>query len=377
MTVPRDPSSRRRLLFNPGPTNVSEAVRQALITADLSHRDPAFREVLMRVTGELAELLGGAGTHSAVLFAGSATGAMESVVAAIDAGLMVVVNGRYSERIAEIAERCGVETHRFPSPELAPPDLQALDAALAARPGLTHLAVVHHETTTGALLPLTAIGELADRHGLGLIVDGVSSVGGHDFDLRRDNVAFLTLNPNKCLEALPGVGIVVARDSELEALEGKSRSFYFDLHAQWRRLGLREVPYTMPVQVVFALDTALGLLRAEGCAQRVRRYARLRAYARDRLADLGHEPIELPEPIRGNVITTLRLPAGLDFQRLHDRLQDDGITIYSNSAALASGRFFVATMGAIAEPDVDRFVACLEVATREQGVVLAREGVSA
>jgi 2-aminoethylphosphonate-pyruvate transaminase len=368
MAESRIPSNSRRLLFSPGPTNVTAAVRRASVTPDLSHRDPAFRDALARVTTELPDLLGGSGTHSAVLFASSATGAMESVISAIDGGVLVVVNGRYSERIAEIAERCSVATHRLVSPPFAPPDLEAMDTMLTLLPGLTHVAVVHHETTTGALLPLTAIGKIVDRHGLRLVVDGVSSVGAHDLDLRRDRVAFLTLNSNKCLEGLPGVSAVVARDSELEALEGRSRSFYFDLHAQWRRLQSRETPFTMPVQVVFAFAMALQLLRSEGYAQRVRRYERMRAYARDRLAQAGFDPVELPESIRGNVITTLRLPASLDFHSLHDRLQDDGITIYSNAATISSGHFFVATMGAITEADVDTFVLRLDLAAREQGV---------
>lgn len=353
----------RRLLITPGPTNVSHEVRSALLAPDMSHRDPAFRAVLARVTERLSRLLGGEETHSCVLFAGSGTGAMEAIISSLHGELMVLANGRYSERVALMAERFGVPTKRHSLPEREPPDLVGLERALEAIPSLTHLALVHHETTTGALLPLTALGEIAERHGLRLIVDGVSSVGGHDLHLVEDRVDYLSLNPNKCLESLPGVGLVLARNELLDELKGKARSFYFDLHAQWRRLQRREVPYTIPVQVTCALDVAVRRLGEEGYGPRVKRYARIAAYARRALSEAGFDLIELPESIRGNVITTMRLPMGVEFERLHDRLLEDGVTLYSDSATIASGRFFVATMGSITEADVDFAVERLKAAT--------------
>lgn len=358
----------RRLLITPGPTNVSDEVRSALLTPDMSHRDPTFRAVLARVTERLSHLLGGEETHSCVLFAGSGTGAMEAIVSSLHGELMVLANGRYSERVALIAERFGVPTKRHPLPEREPPDLVGLERAIEATPSLTHLALVHHETTTGALLPLTAIGEIAERHGLRLIVDGVSSVGGHDLHLVSDRVDYLSLNSNKCLESLPGVALVLARNELLDKLEGKARSFYFDLHTQWKRLQRREVPYTVPVQVTCALDVAVRRFEEEGYGPRVERYARIAAHARRALDEAGFDRIELPEPIRGNVITTMRLPKNVEFERLHDRLLEDRVTIYSDSATIASGRFFVATMGSITEADVDRAVECLKAATWERSL---------
>lgn len=365
---------RQRLLVTPGPTNVSDEVRMAALTPDYSHRDPAFREALARITTKLPRLLGGGQTHACVLFAGGGTGAMEAIVSSIRGELLVLVNGRYSERIAEIADRFEIPTRRHYVPELEPPDLGSLARALEVAPAVTHLAVVHHETTTGALLPLRALGELAERYGVRLIVDGISSVGGHDFDLVRDRVDYLSLNSNKCLESLPGLGLVVARTDHLEGLAGAARSFYFDLYAQWKRLQRTEVPYTVPVQVAFALDVALKRLEEETYAGRVERYACTAVYARQQLSGAGFEVAALPPQIRGNVITTMKLPDGIDFRAFHDRLQLDDVTIYSNATTIDSGRFFIATMGAIGNRDVDFAVEALRRAAAEQGIDLAARG---
>lgn len=363
-------TGRRRLLITPGPTNVSDEVRMAALTPDYSHRDPAFREALARIATRLPRLLGGGETHSCVLFAGGGTGAMEAIISSLRGELLVLVNGRYSERIAEIADRFEIPIRRHHVPERETLDLEGLEQALAAAPSVTHVAVVHHETTTGALLPLRAIGELAERHDVRLIVDGISSVGGHDFDLVRDRVDFLALNPNKCLESLPGLGLVVARTEHLEGLASAARSFYFDLFAQWKRLQLKEVPYTVPVQVAFALDVALRRLEEETYSGRVQRYADTAVYARRQLSAAGFGVMPLPPELSGNVITTVKLPAGIDFRVLHDRLQADDVTIYSNARAIDSGHFFFATMGAIDERDVDFAIECLCRAWAEQGIDL-------
>lgn len=353
----------QRLLLNPGPTNTTSYVRQGLVQGDFSHRDPEVRDSFVRVKQGLLEATGGMATHECVLFAGSGTSAAEAIIASLHGHLLIVVNGRYSQRLATIAERYSIPMTCLsvdPYTAVSPADIAA---QLDKDPTLTHVVLVHHETTTGMLVPLREIGQVVAARNKLLVVDAVSSVGAHDFDLVLDNVAFCSLNPNKSLEALPGIGIVLARTSELDNLEGKARSFYLDLFAQAKRGRQDQFPFTMPVQILFALDNAIKQWLDEGIDKRIRRYKLAAEHMRSRLTTAGFELLGLPRTCSGNIITTIQLPKDVDFPSLVLEMRERGYTIYSNLDSVASGRFFVATMGSITCDDIERFVEALRVAT--------------
>jgi 2-aminoethylphosphonate-pyruvate transaminase len=349
-------AGRRGMLVNPGPTNVSDDVRRALVTPDMSHRAPAFRAALARVNATVLELVNGRGTHAAVLFACSGTGANEAMVNGIRGKVLTLVAGRYGERLVRMVDRFGIPQRRLDFDRFTGVDPAAVDACLAGDPDITHVVLAHHETTTGVLAPLRAVGRVVQQHGRLLVVDGVSSVGAHPVDVQADHVAFLSLNANKCLESLPGVALVVGRRDELARLAGGARSFYFDLHAQWAREERGEIPYTAPVQVVFAFDEALRRLAAEGYDARVRRYQALAARMREGLVALGFELAPIPADRRGNVVTTVRMPAGLDFEEVTARLAAREIEVYTASELLADGYCYFATLGAIDVDDVTWFL---------------------
>jgi 2-aminoethylphosphonate-pyruvate transaminase len=359
----RDPIAR--LLLSPGPTNTAAEIRDAMAYGDFSHRDPEVAEAFQRVRSGILRAVGGTGTHDCVLFASSGTGAMEAILSTLHGRLLVVVNGRYSERLCQIAARYAIPTVRHPVDPFTPIDPEAVADALDADPGITHVVVVQHETTTGMLAPLRMIGAVVAQRGRLLVVDGVGGVGGHEFDLVADNVAFCALNPNKCLESLPGLGIVLASTAELRAAEGRARTFYFDLHAQWRRGQHGEFPYTMPVQILIALDRAVGRWLAEGVQPRIDRYAAAAAHLRAGLTRAGFTVVDLPPGSSGNIITTVELPAGLAFPTLVARLRERGYTLYSNLETVHAGRFFVATMGVVDHGQLDDFVGELVNTSRE------------
>jgi 2-aminoethylphosphonate-pyruvate transaminase len=357
----------RRLLLNPGPTNIADEVRGALLCPDHSHRDQDFREALARVRRRLVALLDGNESHSVILFASSGTGANEAILSAVHGKILLLENGRYSARLGDIADRYGVPLSRLSFEPFSAMNLDAIETALQAEQELTHIAVVHLETTTGMLAPLRDIGALAQKYDKLLIVDSIASVGGAPFSLRLDNVAFCSVNPNKCLEGLPGIAFVLARKAELERGEGASRSFYFDLYAHWRRQEHDETTFTAPVQTVFAFDVALKRLEEEGYGARVARYASAAAYLRDGLRRIGIRLVDMPEAARSNIVIPAHLPEGIDFAALARHLYARGITIYTASGELAAGRFFVSPMGVIESDDLDRFLCELESGLRVQG----------
>lgn len=359
----------KTLLFNPGPTNVSENVRNAIKTKDICHREKEFFEVLERLNKNIVKVLNGEDTHSAVLFVSSGTGCNEAICSSIHGKVLVINNGKYSDRICDILERYKIPMNRLKLPHLEPVDLNLVENTLKEDAEITHIYMIHHETTTGALAPLRKIGELAEKYNKLLCVDSVSSLGGHEFDLKKDNIAFCSVSANKCLESFPGVSLVIGRTKEIEKLEGKSRSFYFDIYAQWKK-GLKgQTPFTPAVQLIFAFDAAIQEFVEEGSEKRIERYKALAKKMRQGLKELGFELILLPEEMQSNILTAIKMPEKMDYWEVHDKLKERGITIYSDKNVLAQSKFRVATLGHITNEDIDWFLQNLKEVMEERGLL--------
>src|SRR5262249_13966228 len=144
-------------------------------------------------------------------------------------------------------------------------DPAEVDRALAADPGLTHLALVHCETTSGLLNPAREIGALAAARGVVYCLDAMSSFGAVPLDLAEWNIDFLVSSANKCIEGVPGFGCVLARRERLAATAGYARSLSLDLHAQWQGLEKDgQFRFTPPTHALLAFQQALRELEAEG-----------------------------------------------------------------------------------------------------------------
>lgn len=308
----------------------------------------------------LIRVLNGQGTHSAVLFVASGTGVNDAMLNCIQGRALLLDNGKYAQRLGEILDRYQIPYERFVVAPQQPIDVRSIAKTLREDGQFTHLVMVHHETTSGALAPLAKLGQVAKDAGVLLLVDAVSSLGGHPFDLQADNVAFCTVSANKCLESFPGVSFVIGRNLELANLKDRARSYYFDLYRQWERTQQGETPFTPAVQLVLALDVALQQLESEGYAERVNRYQRLAQRLRAGLTRLGFELELLPPDQQSNILTTIRMPPHFDYWAVHDQLKARGITIYSDATVLSSRRWRVATLGSITEDDVDWFLQNLQ-----------------
>lgn len=352
----------RRLLLNPGPTNVHPSVRAAAFQApDWCHRDPEFARKVQSVCRKLAAIAGGQDRYDAVPFVASGTGANEAMLSVVHGRVLFLVAGRYSERLWLIAQRLGVQALRLDFDPLAGIDCARVAQALAGDPRITDICLVHHETTTGVLAPLPELGQLAREFKVGLLIDGISSIGGHDFDLCRDHVAMATVTANKCLESLPGISFLLASREVLQATQGRSRSFYFDVHEQWTRSAATgKTPFTAAVPLFFAADAALDRLLAETVQGRAQRYRRLKRRLEDELLALGFALLPLPEDRKANILTLARLPAGWQYDALYEALMREHITIYTDEATLRKGMVFFATLGDMHDADLDRFVGALE-----------------
>jgi 2-aminoethylphosphonate-pyruvate transaminase len=336
--------ARRQILFNPGPVNLDQAVKDNLFNVELCHRQPEFEALLERVVAHLHSAVGLApAEHRLSLLHGSGTLAVDAALVSLVRGRALVIdNGVYCRRLATTL--AGVQG-AHPIVHVAGlglcPDLDVLERQVAEeRPDW--IAMVHHETTTGLLNPLAEVADLAERHGARLFVDAVSSLPVHPIDPRADVVCF---NSNKCLEALPGIAGVFWRAD----LEPRAPVPVLDVGAY-----VDGIPSTPNVQAFVALDVALDLLAAE---DRPARYARLARHVWE--AGGAHfEPL-LPEAHRSHVLSAFRL-GGRDSDELLRRALEHGYVIYQGQGPLRDEIFRVANMGAaIDEATIDDLFAVL------------------
>ena len=199
---------------------------------------------------------------------GSGTFAIESVISSAiprDGKLLVLVNGAYGRRIAQMARVHGIDTVTLETPENRKFLPDAVAERLAASDGITHVAMIHCETTTGIVNPIEEIGAAVKQAGAVYIVDAMSSFGAIPVDLAAAQIDFLISSANKCIEGVPGFGFVLARRSRLLEAKGRARTLSLDLHAQWAGLESDgQFRFTPPTHALLAFHQALLELEAEG-----------------------------------------------------------------------------------------------------------------
>jgi 2-aminoethylphosphonate-pyruvate transaminase len=352
------------LLLNPGPVTLTERVRRSLLQPDLCHRESEFFDLQEQARSRLLRVYGlDPAAWAAVLMTGSGTAAVESMVASVipDVGrLLVLENGVYGERIAQMCAQYRIAHERLTGSWMEGPDVRAvsarLDAAASNGTPFTHLAVVHHETTTGRLTDLKALAELCRARDLRLLVDGVSSFGAEDIDFADRSLAAVAATANKCLHGVPGASFVMVRRESLAT--ACRRAYYLDLGRLAALQDQRNTPFTPAVHAYYALVEALREFEEQGGrAARYKQYAALAEQVCAGLAELGIEGV-LPPEQASVVLRSYRLPEGLTYNRLHDELKAGGFVIYAGQGDLSRTLFRISTMGNLTRADIDRLLTC-------------------
>jgi 2-aminoethylphosphonate-pyruvate transaminase len=347
------------LLLTPGPLTTDPRVRAAM-GRDWGSRDAAFIALTAELRERLLAVAKGAGTHVAVPLQGSGTFIVEAAIASLvrpTDKLLVLVNGAYGRRMVEIAHRLGRPVEALEWPEDAPVDPARVTGALAADPAISQVALVHCETTSGLLNPLTEVAAAVAKAGRRLILDAMSSFGALPIDLSTTPIAAVLASSNKGLESVPGLGFALVEHEFLAAAKGVSPSLSLDLHDQWRGLEANgQWRFTPPVQVVAALVEALRLLEAEGGppARLARYQANLRVLV-EGFARLGF-PLYLDAALQAPIIATFRHPQGFDFPAFYDALAERGFVIYPGKLT-RDPSFRIGCIGAVQPEDFERLVA--------------------
>ena len=318
----------QRILLGPGPSSVNPRVLQAMTLPILGHLDPQFFQVMDEVCEMLREVYR-TENFMTVPLSSTGTGAMEAACANIlERGDKVIIcrNGFFGDRLADIAERCGAEVVILDFEWGTPVDIQALDDALAQHGPVKAVGVVHAETSTGVLTPMPEITELVHRHNALVIVDAVTSLGGHDVRMDEWGVDVCYSGTQKCLGAPPGLAPISFGPRAMEVINtrpSKVQSFYFnlkDLESYWSQT--RAYHHTTPISMTYALRESLRMMMEEGIDNRIRRHARVAAALRAGLEALGIG-LMAAEGYRLNPLTTALIPEGIQDSDVRGRLLND------------------------------------------------------
>ncbi len=362
-----------KLLFTPGPLTTSASVKRAM-QRDAGSRDRDFIEVVRDIRRRLL-WLGGAQTgddeeYECVLMPGSGTFSIESVISSAippQGKLLVLINGAYGCRIAQMARIHGIATDTMEIPENRKFDAGMVSGRLASATGVTHVAIVHCETTTGILNPIEEIGAAVRAAGAIYIVDAMSSYGGIPIEPAGAKIDFLISSANKCIEGVPGFGFVLARRARLLEAKGGARTLSLDLYAQWAGLeGDGQFRFTPPTHALLAFHQALLELEAEGGpAGRAVRYAANHAELMRGMTAMNFEPYLAPED-RSYIITTFRYPRdpGFVFERFYDALSERGFVIYPGKLT-TEACFRIGTIGRLYPSDIQALLKGIAKAVSE------------
>ena len=318
----------QRLLLGPGPSSVHPRVLHAMTLPLLGHLDPAFFDVMDDVCDALRQVFH-TSNFMTVPLSSTGTGAIEAACAnVLEPGDTMVVcrNGFFSDRMADIAQRCGAETHIVDSPWGKPMDVQMLADELAKHSNVKAVGVVHAETSTGVLNPVKEIAELAHRHGSLIVVDAVTSLGGHDVQMDGWDLDVCFSATQKCLGAPPGLAPISFGPRAMEVINTRPttvQSFYFnlkDLESYWSQT--RAYHHTTPISMTYALREALRILEEEGLENRIERHAQVAAALRAGLEALGMDMFADPDH-RLNPLTSVVVPEGIEDAVVRRTLMDD------------------------------------------------------
>jgi 2-aminoethylphosphonate-pyruvate transaminase len=358
-----------------GTPATTATVRQAA-NVELAAHDPEFVEVVRRVRRQLLDVAGGrGGSHEAVLLEGPSTFALEASLGTLvprHGGVLVVSNGTDGERLATICSALGITHEVVRCDEVLRPSISDIEDALAERRVLTHVAVVHCETTTGIVNDVTAVARATARSGCSLIVDATYSFGALPIELAQWKADAVVASSSHCLQGLPGCAFALVARDRLERGAGRARSLSLDLRAQWMSLEREgHFRFTPPVQAVVALDQALReLAREGGPAGRLTRYQSNHRTLLVGLCRLGLEPM-VRQGWQGPIVTAFHYPRhqGFVFAEFASRLADRGFVV-SPGLLAARDSFRVGTMGTCTAADVERLLSAIQSVLLDAGVAL-------
>lgn len=346
-------------LLTPGPLTTTETVKQEMLV-DHCTWDDDYKQITQSIRETLLQLAHvSPKDYTAVLMQGSGTFGVESVLTSVTGTqdkLLIIANGAYGLRMADIARYAGFPYQLYTCSYDEVPDSKAIADILAADPSITHVSMVHCETTSGILNNIAAVAKVVKAAGKTYIVDAMSSFGGIDIPVSDLGIDFLISSANKCVQGVPGFSFIIAKKSALTACEGKARSLSLDLYEQWKAMEKDgKWRFTSPTHVVLAFAKALEELAAEGgVPAREQRYRSNNHLLIKNMGQLGFRTY-IDALHQSPIITSFYFPQRCDFSfaDMYAYIKERGYAIYPGKVTDAD-TFRIGNIGEIYAEDIEK-----------------------
>lgn len=359
-------------LLTPGPLTTTETVKKEMLVDhctwdnDYKHITQYIRKELLRIAHVSEE------EYTAVLMQGSGTFGVESALTSSvgkNGKLLIAANGAYGERMEDIAKHAGLNYKILKFPYNETPDAELITAELENDPSITHVSMVHCETTSGILNDIVAVAKAVKSLGRTFIVDAMSSFGGIDIDVAGLGIDFLISSANKCIQGVPGFSFIICRKSELEKCKDNAVSLSLDLYDQWNGMDKDgKWRFTSPTHVVLAFAKALEELEAEGgVSARFARYSENNRLLIEKMTSLGFRTYLSKN--QSPIITSFFYPdfADFSFEEMYGFIKERGYAIYPGKVTDADV-FRIGNIGEIYREDIEKLCGIFADFLSERGV---------
>ena len=353
----------------PGPTPIPEEILQTMTRQMINHRGPQFAEMIHKATDILKAMFQTKG--DVFLLTCSGTGGMEAaIVNTLSPAdkVLVVANGAFGDRFADIAEIFGAQVERLSFEWGTAVDPQEVRRALSQDASIKAVLVTHNETSTGVTNDLEAISAVVREYEKLLIVDAISSLGCIDLPTDEWGCDVVITGSQKGWMAPPGLAMVSVSERAWQAqAQAKMPKYYWDFAKAKSFLEKGQTPWTPAVSTVYALDAALELFQREGLKNIVARHARVGAKARAEVKSLGLSLFP-DDSCASNTVTAVQVPEGLDSKKLLKILREEYDTVLAGGQQRLDGKIFrIGHLGYVTEKDIDAVIEALKAALPQAG----------
>lgn len=346
-------------LLTPGPLTTTETVKREMLF-DHCTWDDDYKVITKKIQKELLELAQtDSEKYACVLMQGSGTFGVESVLSSIIKNtdkLLIIANGAYGMRMADIAEHNKIHYIVYSENFDTIPDSKKVAEILDENPDITHVSMVHSETTSGILNDIEAVGKVVKEKGRIFITDAMSSFGGVNIPVEAWGIDFIISSANKCIQGVPGFSYIIGRRDLIEASKGTARSLSLDLYDQYKTMEADgKWRFTSPTHTVIAFAKAIDEMKEEGgIAARHLRYSSNNKLLRDKMAEMGFKTY-IDEKVQGPIITTFLFPenAKFTFAEMYAYIKERGYAIYPGKVTDAD-TFRIGNIGEIYKEDIEK-----------------------